>query len=202
MIRISGLRLCTIAAIVSVLPCASNAQSVLTHHVREVTLSGAKQLPSTASPPLKLSASTLVLPLRDPEGLKSFLADLYDPNSPHLSPLPHSPPRFTARFGPTEEQYAEVLRFAKTNGLTCHRRLPRRHGSPGPRLRPRHRARHAPQPAHPTSTPPKTAPSSPPTANPTHGPLLQPLARIRPRQLLQPTPALREEVRLRQGPRH
>ena len=59
----------------------------------------------------------LVLPLRDPEGLKAFLAELYDPNSPSYHHF-LTPTEFTAKFGPTEEQYAEVLNFAKKNGLT------------------------------------------------------------------------------------
>jgi kumamolisin len=99
-----------------VLPCASNAQSVLTHHVREVTLSG-EAAPLNRLPATQTLGLDLVLPLRDPEGLKSFLADLYDPNSPTFHHF-LTPTEFTARFGPTEEQYAEVLRFAKTNGLT------------------------------------------------------------------------------------
>ncbi len=116
MIRKSGLRMFTIAAIVSVIPCVSNAQSVLTRHVREVTLTG-EAAPISRLPATQTMSLDLVLPLRDPEGLKAFLAELYDPNSPSYHHF-LTPTEFTARFGPTEEQYAEVLNFAKKNGLT------------------------------------------------------------------------------------
>ncbi len=116
MIRKSGLRMFTIAAIVSAIPCVSNAQSVLTRHVREVTLTG-EAAPINRLPATQTMALDLVLPLRDPEGLKAFLAELYDPNSPSFHHF-LTPTEFTAKFGPTEEQYAEVLNFAKKNGLT------------------------------------------------------------------------------------
>ncbi len=116
MIRKSGLRMFTIAAIVSVIPCVSNAQSVLTRHVREVTLTG-EAAPIGRLPATDTMSLDLVLPLRDPEGLKAFLAELYDPNSPTFHHF-LTPTEFTAKFGPTEEQYAEVLNFAKKNGLT------------------------------------------------------------------------------------
>jgi kumamolisin len=106
----------TIAAIVSVIPCVSNAQSVLTRHVREVTLTG-EAAPIGRLPATDTMSLDLVLPLRDPEGLKAFLAELYDPNSPTFHHF-LTPTEFTAKFGPTEEQYAEVLNFAKKNGLT------------------------------------------------------------------------------------
>jgi subtilase family serine protease len=115
-IRSSGLRLLAIAAIASALPCLTNAQSVLTHHVREVTLSG-EAAPINRLPATQTLGLDLVLPLRDPEGLKSFLAELYDPSSPTFHHF-LTPTEFTAKFGPTEEQYAEVLRFARTNNLS------------------------------------------------------------------------------------
>ena len=58
----------------------------------------------------------LVLPLRNPEGLKSFVADIYNPKSPNYKHYV-TPKQFTARFGPTRSQYVEVLRFAEQNDL-------------------------------------------------------------------------------------
>ncbi len=116
MIRKSGLRMFTIAAIVSAIPCVSNAQSVLTRHVREVTLTG-EAAPINRLPAAQTMNLDLVLPLRDPEGLKTFLAELYDPNSPSFHHF-LTPTEFTAKFGPTQAQYDEVLAFAKKNGLT------------------------------------------------------------------------------------
>jgi kumamolisin len=58
----------------------------------------------------------LVLPLRDPAGLNRFLSDVYNPHSPTYRHFV-TPAQFTARFGPTQEQYDEVVNFAKSNGL-------------------------------------------------------------------------------------
>ncbi len=56
------------------------------------------------------------LPLRDAPGLADFLAQLYDPASPNFRQF-LSPEEFTARFGPTEQDYEAVKKFAQTNGL-------------------------------------------------------------------------------------
>jgi kumamolisin len=94
----------------------SHAQSMLTHHMREVTRSGAVrsigQLPSN-----QIMQLDLVLPLRDPAGLDRFLSDIYDPTS---SSYRHylTPAEFTERFGPTQQDYSTVVRFAQSHGLT------------------------------------------------------------------------------------
>jgi hypothetical protein len=56
------------------------------------------------------------LPLRDVPGLDAFLAQLYDPASPNFRQF-LTPEEFTARFGPTEQDYEAVKNFARTNGL-------------------------------------------------------------------------------------
>ena len=56
------------------------------------------------------------LPLRDPAGLDRFLAEVYDPASLNFRKY-LTPEEFTARFGPTESDYAAVKEFARTNGL-------------------------------------------------------------------------------------
>ena len=56
------------------------------------------------------------LPLRDASGLGNFLAQLYDPASPNFRQF-LTPEEFTARFGPTEQDYEAVKNFARTNGL-------------------------------------------------------------------------------------
>jgi subtilase family serine protease len=114
-IRISGLRLFTIAAIVSFVPSCLYAQGVMTRHVREVTRSGEIQ-PRDRMPAAQVMNLDLVLPLRDPDGLKAFLVELYTPGS---AVFHHylTPTEFTEKFGPSKEQYDEVLDFAKRNGL-------------------------------------------------------------------------------------
>ena len=87
----------------------------MTHHVRDVVRNGHAQsngrLPGNQT--LQLD---LVLPLRDPAGLKAFLADIYDPSSPNFHQY-LTPAEFTARFGPTADDYDTVVRFAKTYGF-------------------------------------------------------------------------------------
>jgi subtilase family serine protease len=58
----------------------------------------------------------LVLPLSDPQALDALLADIYNPSSPNFHHF-LSVSEFTAKFGPTQEQYEAVLQFAKANGL-------------------------------------------------------------------------------------
>jgi kumamolisin len=115
MVRRIGLFVLTVAAIVSVATVKSQAQSMLTHHMREVTRSGEArpigQLPST-----QIMHLDLVLPPRDPAGLDRFLSEIYDPTS---SSYRHylTPTEFTERFGPTQKDYAAVVSFARSHGL-------------------------------------------------------------------------------------
>ncbi len=56
------------------------------------------------------------LPLRNEDALDELLVQLYDPASTNFHKFLSSP-EFTARFGPTEEDYQAVMRFARANGL-------------------------------------------------------------------------------------
>jgi len=113
--RRSGLFLLTIVALVLGVTTNSQAQSVLTRHVREVTRTG-KAKPIGQLPSDQIMKLDLVLTLRDQAGLNSFLKELYDPAS---SSYRHflSVPEFTERFGPSQEDYDAVVRFAKANGF-------------------------------------------------------------------------------------
>src|SRR3974390_1705644 len=91
------------------------AQSVETHHVRENIRRG-EVAPNGRLQQNQMLQLDLVLPLRDPAGLRSFLADVYNPGSPNYRHF-LTPQLFTARFGPTQAQYDEVLRFARENEL-------------------------------------------------------------------------------------
>lgn len=59
----------------------------------------------------------LCLPVRNAEALTNLLATIYDPGSPEFHHY-LKPAEFASRFGPTTEDYAAVMRFAATNGLT------------------------------------------------------------------------------------
>ncbi len=111
-----GLFLFAILAILSVAATTSQAQSVMTHHVREVTRNGQAlalgQLPANQTMTLDI-----VLPLSDPAGLKIFLSELYNPTSPSYRHF-LTVPEFTAKFGPSQADYDAVVLFAQMNGLT------------------------------------------------------------------------------------
>src|SRR5277367_1613058 len=94
----------------------ANAQYVTTNHLREAVRSGAAQ-PLGSLPEAQVMSLDLVLPLRDPAALENFLADVYNPSS---SSYRHflTVAEFTAEFGPTEADYAAVVSFAKSHGLT------------------------------------------------------------------------------------
>ena len=91
------------------------AQSVMTHHVRDAVRNGEAR-PVGRLPQNQVLQIDVVLPLRDPQGLKSFLADVYNPKSQNYRHF-LTPAEFTARFGPTAEQYNAVLHFANEYGL-------------------------------------------------------------------------------------
>jgi kumamolisin len=91
-------------------------QSLVTRHVREVTLNGeAKPLGSLDAN--QIMQLDIVLPLSDQAGLHTFLNELYDPAS---SSYRHflTVAEFTERFGPSQADYDAVVGFARMNGLT------------------------------------------------------------------------------------
>ena len=99
-----------------VMATPAQAQSLLTRHVRQGVISGEaaflNRLPATQS--LRVD---IVLPLRDPAGLEKFLQELYDPSSPSYRHF-LTVPEFTARFGPSQEDYDAVVHYATSNGFT------------------------------------------------------------------------------------
>jgi kumamolisin len=95
--------------------CQAEPQSLFTRHVREVTLSG--QAPSVGRLPATQSMRlVLVLPLRNQDLLDRFLKELYDPSSPSYRQF-LTVEEFTAKFGPTQEDYNAVINFAEAHGL-------------------------------------------------------------------------------------
>jgi len=104
-----------VAALLCTMTSAAIAQSVRTHHVRDAVRRG-EVAPNGRLPQSQVLQLDLVLPLRDPDGLKAFLSDIYNPQSPNFRKFV-TPAEFTARFGPTQAQYHEVLNFARSNRL-------------------------------------------------------------------------------------
>ena len=110
--------LLTIVAMVAgaTIVCQAQPQSLLTRHVREVTVNGQAssvgRLPATQS-----MRVDIVLALPDQTGLQGFLQQVYDPSSPFYRRYV-TVQEFTERFGPSQADYDAVIGFAKTNGLT------------------------------------------------------------------------------------
>jgi kumamolisin len=117
MIRKLSRSFLTIAAFVQVAHIASLAQSLpsLTRHVRAVTSTGEAK-PIGQLPANQVMALDIVLTLRDPAGLNAFLKELYNPASPSYRHF-LTVPEFTERFGPSQDDYDAVVRFAISNGF-------------------------------------------------------------------------------------
>jgi subtilase family serine protease len=107
--------LLSIASFVSAGVPQGRAETTQTHHVRQTTLNGQAK-PVGRLPVTQIMRLDIVLPLRDPDGLDSFLADLYSstvPNYRHFL----TPSEFTAKFGPTQGEYDAVVRYVQERGL-------------------------------------------------------------------------------------
>ena len=115
MIRKSSVPLLVLVALLSVASVVTQAQSLRTRHVREAVVSGEAQsvgrLPATQT-----MRFDIVLALRHQPELENFLQELYDPSS---SSYRHflTPEEFTARFGPSQEEYDAVIRLAAASGF-------------------------------------------------------------------------------------
>ncbi|HTY85267.1 MAG TPA: S53 family peptidase [Silvibacterium sp.] len=115
MIRKAGLSFAALA-LLSIVAVDCQAQYVSTHHVRDA-VRNSQAAPVGRLPESQVMQLDIVLPLRDPAGLKSFLEELYDPNSGIYHQF-LTPTEFTERFGPTQADYDAVVTFAKENGLS------------------------------------------------------------------------------------
>ncbi len=105
-----------IAVVMSIALGVCEAQSVLTHHVRQATPDGTARLMGQLSASQTMNL-VITLPLRNQDELDQFLQDVYDPSSPSYRQF-LTVEQFTERFGPTQSEYDAVLNFASENGLT------------------------------------------------------------------------------------
>jgi hypothetical protein len=101
---------------------AEPGRKILSGHVPRVLtgLTPKGRLPATNQLVLAIG-----LPLRNQAALGELLRQLYDPHSTNFHKF-LSPPEFTARFGPTEQDYQAVIKFAEANGLAVVRKHPNR----------------------------------------------------------------------------
>lgn len=100
------------------------AQTVLTHHVRQATQDGSAHFIGNLSSSQTLQL-VIALPLRNQDELNQLLVDLYNPSSPSYHHF-LTVDQFTAEFGPTQQDYDSVINFAKANGLTVVATSPNR----------------------------------------------------------------------------
>ena len=105
-----------IAAVLSMALGVSQAQTVLTHHMRRATQDGSAQLLGPLSTRQTLSL-VITLPLRNQDQLNQLLQNLYDPTSPSYRRF-LTVEQFTAQFGPTQQDYDTLIQFAQADGLT------------------------------------------------------------------------------------
>src|SRR5580700_4460242 len=106
---------CAAVVLLFTIPAQAQPQSLQTRHVRDAVANGQAQLigklPSTQT--LRFD---MVLPLRDRAGLQNFVQEVQDPASPSYHQF-LTPQEFTARFGPTQEDWAALFAFAKVSGF-------------------------------------------------------------------------------------
>ena len=90
-------------------------QPLLTHHVRDAVSNGQAAYEGRlfATQTLRL---TIALPLRNEAELDATLQQIYNPQSPSYHQF-LTVAEFTDKFGPSQEDYDAVIRFAQTNGL-------------------------------------------------------------------------------------
>jgi kumamolisin len=106
---------CAAVLLLFTIPGQAQPQPLLTRHVRDEVANGRAQfigqLPATQT--LRFD---IVLPLRDRAGLQSFNQEVQDPAS-HSYHQFLTPQEFTARFGPTQEDWDALVAFAKASGF-------------------------------------------------------------------------------------
>ena len=112
--RIS-ISLLAIASMLSAGALQARAESVMTRHVRQATLTGQARLVGHL-PATQVLQLDVVLPVRDKAGLDNFLADLYSSTVPNFRHF-LTPAEFTEKFGPTQRDYDAVVQYVQTHGL-------------------------------------------------------------------------------------
>jgi len=115
-VRLTTLLL-TVAAVVSsgTLVCQAQPQLLMTRHVREAVVNGQAQWIGRL-PASQTVRFDVVLALRHEAELDNFLEELYDATSPNYRQFV-TVKEFTERFGPSQEDYDALIRFAAANGL-------------------------------------------------------------------------------------
>jgi len=112
---ITAILILTIVSLASVLCQAAQPQALMTRHVPQVVANGKAQRVGQL-PANQTMRFDIVIPLRDQTGLDIFYQELYDPTTPFYHQF-ITPEEFTARFGPTEQDWEAMVNFAKASGF-------------------------------------------------------------------------------------
>jgi kumamolisin len=104
------------AAILLTLSAPVQAQSVMTHHVRDAIRNGEAQANGRLQANQTMTLD-VVLPLRNQAALDSFLSAVNNPASPQYRHY-LTVAQFTAQFGPTQADYNAVIQYVTANGFT------------------------------------------------------------------------------------
>ncbi len=113
-LRALSVGICSVA-LFYMMPTPARAQSALTHHMRPAVVNGQAQY-LNHMPAGEFLRLHLMLPVRNQAGLDKFLTDVHDPASPSYRHF-LTVSEFTEQFGPTEEDYNALTRYAASNGL-------------------------------------------------------------------------------------
>src|SRR6202044_3701451 len=107
----------TILVIVFLANSLSQAQPLplLTRHVRDAVVNSQAALVGRL-PATQFMHFDVVLALRDRAGLQTFVQQVNDPTSPSYHQF-LTPQEFTARFGPSQEDWDALVAFAKASGF-------------------------------------------------------------------------------------
>jgi len=113
-----GVYLLIVVAMVSAVSivCQAEPKPLLTSHVSEAVLNGEAKLVGQL-PATQVMHFDIVLALRHQPELENFLQQVYDPKSPSYRHFV-TVKEFTARFGPSQEDYDALIAFAKASGFT------------------------------------------------------------------------------------
>ena len=124
---VSGIILVSACAALS-LALITNARAAERQVLRNHAVSAVSQF--NLAPVERLTTSTnldlaICLPLRNQDALTNLLQQQYEPTSPQYH---HwlTPEEFTAKFGPTEQDYQAAIEFARANGFTVTKTHPNR----------------------------------------------------------------------------
>jgi len=117
MIRRRGVCSLALVAVLTLASVASYAasQPLMTRHTRDAVVNGEAQSLGRL-PAAQTMKFDIVLALRHAPELKNFLDDIYDPTSQNYHHYV-TPAEFTARFGPSQEDWDALVRFAQQSGF-------------------------------------------------------------------------------------